>query len=296
MVEVHIERCSLSAAALLQRHTPLVGRIHSCYARILNIQTSDGGLLTLQGPGLLQAPCAASLAVNIESCVPHVVPGDLVAQIHEEPAALHLTIAGATLWDGRLLPMPHLTTPTHRDTAEKLTQWLAQHARERGIVPVLDALNGVQVQSLLHRHICNALASVLAGRQVSADAVGDLAARVIGLGEGLTPSGDDLLVGLLAVLHLAGYASMLRQAPDWLAPLVANTTDLSAAFIRGALAGHFSEPMVRFMQALYRIEARNWQARAADLARVGHSSGVDALVGMAFANQLLATANASQTQ
>jgi hypothetical protein len=77
---------------------------------------------------------------------------------------------------------------------------------------------------------------------------------------------------------------MLRHAADWLEPLVANTTDLSAAFIRGALAGHFSEPMVRFMQALCRIESRDWQARAADLARVGHSSGVDAMVGVAFAN------------
>jgi hypothetical protein len=295
MIEVPIERYSLAAAALLQRHTPRVGRIHSCYARILNIQTSDGELLTLQGPGWLQAPCAASLAVNHESCATRCVPGDLVAQAREEPAALHLVTAGATLWDGRLLPMPNLTTATHRDAADQLIQWLVQHARERGIVPVLDALHGVPVRSPLHRRICNALATVLAGRRVSADAVEDLAARVIGLGEGLTPSGDDLLVGFLAVLHLAGYAPMLLHAPNWLNSLMANTTDLSAAFILGALKGHFSEPIVRFMQVLYRIEARDWHARAADLARVGHSSGVDAMVGMAFANQLLASADASPT-
>ena len=293
MIELHIERYSLSAATLLQRHTPRVGRIHSCYARILNIQTSDGELLTLQGPGWLQAPCAASLAVNLESYVTRCVPGDLVAQTREEPAALHLTTAGATLWDGHLLPMPNLTTATHRDVADKLTQWLAQHARERGIVPALGALNGIQVRSPLHRRICNALAAVLAGRRVSADALRELAARVIGLGEGLTPSGDDLLVGLLAVLHLAGYVSMLLHVSAWLHPLVANTTDLSAAFIHGALEGHFSEPIVRMMQVLYSLESCDWQARAADLAHVGHSSGVDAMVGMAFANQLLASADAS---
>jgi hypothetical protein len=292
MIEVHIERYSLAAAALLQRHTPRVGRIHSCYARILNIQTADGELLTLQGPGWLQAPCAASLAVNLESYATRCVPGDLVAQAREEPAALHLATAGATLWDGRLFPMPNLTMATHRDAADKLTQWLVQHARERGVVPVLDALNGIRVRSPLHRRICNALATVLAGRRVSADALRVLAARVIGLGEGLTPSGDDLLVGLLAVLHLAGYAPILLHAPTWLNSLMANTTDLSAAFILGALKGHFAEPIVRFMQVLYRIEARDWQARAADLARVGHSSGVDAMVGMAFANQLLASADA----
>jgi hypothetical protein len=89
---------------------------------------------------------------------------------------------------------------------------------------------------------------------------------------------------------------MFLQAPAWFDPLVADTTDLSAAFLRGALAGHFSEPMVRLMQVLYSVTPCAWQGPAADLARVGHSSGVDAMVGMAFANRLLASAGTIQTQ
>jgi hypothetical protein len=129
---------------------------------------------------------------------------------------------------------------------------------------------------------------MLAGRNVSADSVEDMAAQVIGLGEGLTPSGDDLLMGFLAVLHLTGHVPTRLHHPAWLDPLVANTTDLSAAFLRAALEGHFSEPIARLMQALYSSEACDWQARAADLARVGHSSGVDAMVGITVANRLLA--------
>jgi hypothetical protein len=130
---------------------------------------------------------------------------------------------------------------------------------------------------------------MLAGRRVSAEAIENMAAQVIGLGEGLTPSGDDLLVGFLAVLHLTRYAPTHLHHAAWLDPLVVNTTDLSAAFLRGALAGHFSEPMVCLMQSLYSSESCDWQAHAADLARVGHSSGVDAMVGIAVANRLLAT-------
>lgn len=295
MVQVQIERYSLAAAALLQRHTPLVGRVHSRYARILNIQTPDGELLTLQGPGRLQAPCAASLAEALESIALQISPGDPVAQDHQA-AALRLSTVGATLWDGRLLPLANLTAATLRDTAEKLTRWLHQHAREQGITPVLTALQGPDARSPLHRRLCHALTPMFADRHLSAGSIADMAAQVIGLGEGLTPSGDDLLVGFLAVLHRTGHAPVLSPVPAWLDTLAANTTALSAAFLRGALEGHFSEPIVRFIHALYSVEPGAWQVSAADLARVGHSSGVDAMVGMAFANQVLASASIASNQ
>jgi len=288
-VEVQIVRYSFFAAALLRRCPRLVGRIHSRYARILNIQTPDGQLLTLQGPGALQAPCAASLAEEIETCAPHLAPGDLVAQAYDAPVAMRLVTANATAWDGRLRPLANLTTAANlRDTADQLARWLTQHTRAQGIAPVLAALNGVPVRSPLHRRFCNALTPMLAGSNVSADSVEDMAAQVIGLGEGLTPSGDDLLVGFLAVLHLTGHLPTRLHHPAWLDSLVANTTDLSAAFLRAALKGHFSEPMARLMQALYSSKSCDWQARAADLAGVGHSSGVDAMVGITVANRLLA--------
>ena len=42
------------------------------------------------------------------------------------------------------------------------------------------------------------------------------------------------------------------------------------------------------MQALCTPETGAWQAHAAALASVGHSSGVDAMVGIAFGCRLLA--------
>ena len=293
MVEGRIERYSLSAAVLLQCHASMVGRIHSRYARILNIQTPDGQLLTLQGPGPLQAPCAASLAEDLERWAPHLAPGDLVVQGHPSSAVLRLSTIGATLWDGRLLPLANLTATKCRDTAAKLARWLDQNAKEQGITPVLAARHGAAARSPLHRRLSDALMPMPTSRHVSAGSIGEMAAQLIGLGEGLTPSGDDLLVGFLAVLHLTGAAAVLSNAPAWLEPLVANTTDLSAAFIRCALEGHFSEPMVRFLHALYSIKPCDWQTPAADLARVGHSSGVDAMVGIVFANQLFGSTHAT---
>ncbi len=201
-----------------------------------------------------------------------------------------LMTATATSWDGRIQPLENLTPVKLRDTAEQLAQWLAHHASEQGIAPVLAAFDGAPVRSPLHRRLCDALTPMLVSRNISSDSVSTMAAQIIGLGDGLTPSGDDLLVGFFAVLHLTGQAPRLRPDPAGLNRFMVNTTDLSAAFLRCALQGHFSEPMVRLAHALYGAESGDWQAPAANLARVGHSSGVDAMVGMAFGNLLLASA------
>jgi hypothetical protein len=117
-----------------------------------------------------------------------------------------------------------------------------------------------------------------------------MAARVLGLGEGLTPSGDDLLVGLLAVLHAAGRAKALLPPPvrrRFLRDVMDGTSDLSAEFLRSAVHGDFSEPVVLLVRSLFAPVPREWRSRARALAAVGHSSGVDAMVGMILGSRLL---------
>lgn len=288
---VHIRRCSLAAATLLHQHMPCVGRIHSCYARILNIQTPSGRLLTLQGPGPLQAPCAASLAEDIETCAAALSPGDPVVQGDRPSAALTLLAASAAVWDGRLSPLDTVTATTFSSASTRLAAWLAQHANGQGIAPVLAALNTPEppVLSPLHRRIYNALIPIHAHRPLSHASIAQMASQLIGLGEGLTPSGDDLLVGFLAVLHIAGQTSLIQPLTALIEPYLINTPDLSGAFLRYALEGHFAEPLVQLVRALYDASSPDWPDHAANLARVGHSSGVDAMVGIALASRISAT-------
>ena len=66
------------------------------------------------------------------------------------------------------------------------------------------------------------------------------------------------------------------------------TSQLSGEFLRCAFAGHFAEPVAMLMRSLGTPDTGTWQAHAAALASVGHSSGVDAMVGIAFGCRLLA--------
>ena len=108
----------------------------------------------------------------------------------------------------------------------------------------------------------------------------DLVRRLLGVGPGLTPAGDDVLAGLLVGLWSFGQkAGPLRLAV--LAGLPAGTTDLSAALLRCAARGE-SIPQVN---KLLRTMSKNaWPGRLDDamddLVRVGHTSGTALATGV----------------
>jgi hypothetical protein len=136
------------------------------------------------------------------------------------------------------------------------------------------------------------LAPLCAGRQAfTLSTLFTLVQALIGLGEGLTPSGDDFLVGLLAVLHVTGFLSGHVGSPvheQFCQCIRLGTSQLSGEFLRCAFEGHFAEPLVMLVRALCAPATDAWPAHAATLATVGHSSGVDAMVGIALGGRLLA--------
>jgi hypothetical protein len=177
--------------------------------------------------------------------------------------------------------------------AHRLAAWLCYHTPERGLTPLLLALE--------HRSMSLSATNAAAYRAVAPlwaeshtfdlPTLLTLVQTLVGLGEGLTPSGDDFLVGLLAILHLTGFlpcrADSSVQA-HFCACVRLGTSQLSGEFLRCAFAGHFAEPLVRLVRALCAPSADAWLAHAATLATVGHSSGVDAMVGIALGCRLLA--------
>jgi hypothetical protein len=102
---------------------------------------------------------------------------------------------------------------------------------------------------------------------------------LVGLGPGLTPSGDDFLMGALAVLDALGQTNMhaaLGHAVAAGAPAL--TSPLSACFLRAAAAGHVGECLHAMVAAALIADV---EAALAAARRIGHTSGWDALTGVA---------------
>ncbi|MBN2548672.1 MAG: DUF2877 domain-containing protein [Anaerolineales bacterium] len=130
------------------------------------------------------------------------------------------------------------------------------------------------------------LASLQAAlRSRQAPAVAAALGSWLGLGVGLTPSGDDLAIGLLLALSRwgAGLETGL-EAGDILADLLPlaqyKTTLLSVNLLECAAHGQADE---RLLQALDELVSGSLPPSACSrlLADYGHTSGLDALVGIA---------------
>jgi hypothetical protein len=101
----------------------------------------------------------------------------------------------------------------------------------------------------------------------SLDAAAD---GLIGLGPGLTPSGDDYLGGVLVGLHAVRRISHAESLWRWLEPrLAGRTSELSAAHLAAAAAGEAHEALHAVLNG----------APSAQLDGVGHCSGWDAFAG-----------------
>lgn len=106
----------------------------------------------------------------------------------------------------------------------------------------------------------------------------EVVGQLAGLGGGLTPAGDDYLIGVMAALWLIGYKSWPSQIAAVAAP---KTTTLSAAFLRAAGRGEFIEAWHQLAQALFAGTPEIFSQALKRVAQFGASSGLDALAGFA---------------
>jgi hypothetical protein len=109
---------------------------------------------------------------------------------------------------------------------------------------------------------------------------------LLGLGPGLTPSGDDLLGGALIALRAIGRADAVQDL-DWqiASEAAGATTPLSCAFLRAAADGLGCASLHGAIAALLEDDRSALAGDVDALGRIGHTSGWDALAGAALALQ-----------
>jgi hypothetical protein len=138
--------------------------------------------------------------------------------------------------------------------------------------PMLDTRVKRVAGPLLHR----LLEAVVAGDPAAA---GEVADALAGLGPGVTPSGDDILLGTIIGLRYVRRGRAVQMAIA--ANASTRTTWYSGQLLSYALAGEASAPLLGVAVALLQAaEATVLQPRLQELFAVGETSGADALVGL----------------
>ncbi|CAA9237833.1 MAG: FIG074102: hypothetical protein [uncultured Blastococcus sp.] len=122
-------------------------------------------------------------------------------------------------------------------------------------------------------------------RRADLEAALRTATRLIGLGPGLTPAGDDVMAGTIAGLVLLGHPSADRFAAGVYALAAGRTTELSRALLRHASRGRVSAEFAAVLHAL--VGERPLAPAVARLLNTGATSGRAMTLGLCTAIDLV---------
>jgi hypothetical protein len=111
----------------------------------------------------------------------------------------------------------------------------------------------------------------------------EAAGRLIGLGPGLTPSGDDFLIGFLAGMRI-GPPDAVREAfiarfSAEVIHLSIHTNDISRALLLDAARGDTPECIIALVDSIRAGQPESIYAAAGSLLATGSTSGADTLFG-----------------
>lgn len=263
--------CVITPRARRWLQTTHRARILHLFPDVCNLVNERGDVLALVSPRIGPGPFSLLLQRPLSPLNDHRAPAVVDAQTQTlSVGSLLVTADQATTWHPRP-PWSRLrgVAPARLPPPRPLPAAIA--------APLKQLLRGLAADDATR---CQAAVGALAGR-----------------GPGLTPTGDDVLLGVLYALWAWRPRPGRRPQPVWIsergAPIMkvlvdtaaARTTTLSAAFLRAAAAGEATAVWHRL------VNGRSDRERAAavdQILSIGHTSGADAWAGFVQCGKVLA--------
>jgi hypothetical protein len=256
--------------------TSFDGIVHSVFARACNI-VYDSCLLTVVLTELADGPTVWRLSRDA-SCDLRTVfrQGERLRRRHNLAATRDVVLDLSTAERWHPAPVPSVRVECL--TANLRLATAALERRRCQCSSVIDRQAGAVLGSL--EDACHRLDIECATADMH---------RLIGWGEGLTPAGDDAIVGLLAALGLLAPTDVprlafLRRLSEAVNASVTRTTVISGHYLRLAAQGHFNADVTRLAHALVGVaEADDGAGPHAAIRAaldVGATSGADMMTGM----------------
>ncbi len=275
---------SLTPAVRTWLHTARHVRILHVFEGACNLVADDDSVLSLVTPAIGNGPF--NVVVPNVDFTAWIAPTDPVCM---QPDRLHVgrllvNLASAEEWN----PFPDWQRlHRHRDRLlahESVVQRvLRDHAPASSfahlVVELSSPLSPIEARCLdvARRHW---RAMILGLRQMDRDVCLSSAAHLAGLGSGLTPAGDDWLLGCALAAQIGlptpRAADLMLRAIRLAA---AGTTILSAHWLRAAVMGACSAHWHAFFEQCLLADQHQIYQTALHILRQGHSSGADALAG-----------------
>ncbi len=259
------------------------GTVHSVFTHAVNIQSEvNGEIFTLATKAMDNAP--NTLIIDLDTLGNlHIHQHDRVSVQHDQlliEDKVQIAMQTASRWQCQLpiFPTDQTCLKTNVGTVK---QFIDLHGKSGGMKRSNSPISEFEAET---SRLLQQRTSLLRGELMNQrfDHFQSYAIDLVGLGPGLTPSGDDFLVGLFAVIHLENspcyiYKQLCENVITMMKPL---TNAISYTTLKKAANGQVRESICSLNYAiLYGTEADSIQALRKVLA-IGSSSGTDIALGL----------------
>jgi hypothetical protein len=252
------------------------GRVEAAYPHACVLLLDDHGLVTLVTPTIGRLPRGVVVDAPPEFTFgPDIAIGAIAATrsgiLRIRGAALAVDLRSAPLWRS---PLGVLKIDGTRDSVARALETAGTVLRQDGRSELFVRLAGARLAIL-----------AAATRALDAAATEKAMSGLVGLGDGLTPEGDDYLIGYFAGLWACGGADRSRAnfvlaLSGWLKRIALCAGKTSRVYLEAAADGEVSERLFDLANSVAggSDSAAVNRAAAAALA-VGHSSGACGVCG-----------------
>ena len=268
--------------------------VHSVFHSALNLRLNgENGLLTLVASTESDLPQGIRLNTPVGFSFEESLTGETAvcknSILHFEKCPLTVQLSGAWRWKCDL-PALKFDTRNPAVSAAWSFVWDALNERQRqmGSEVIADDLlhPGDSAQASVSRMAGEAMHDLVDTTRQYVLTDNSAVRKLIGLGAGLTPTGDDLLVGYLAGLwctvqngneRIQFISSLGKRVVD----LSPRTNDISWTYLYHAVQGQVSSRLANLAEAICIGGNLNHLFDVAENAmQVGHTSGMDTVTGL----------------
>lgn len=297
-----------STAARRSFNQGRIGRVHSVFKRAFNILTSENRLISVVRADVGKGP------INIVMNLPRymdmtsigvrrnheVVKVDDLIMVGND--VLTISIKNAKQWKprkdfrGNLVPNERI-----RDNLMTVKEVTCSYGSFSGLGQLIEYVKDEHSKTFASKEL-NFFARVALPRVVellkairgrSSMEIRRNVEELIGFGPGLTPSADDLLLGLMTSLTLiAGNLGIdtefvSRVNRDIVSCISGKTTLISQEFLMHAAVGEANEPIVTLIEKVLTADSNEVRSAAMDVLEIGEASGTDIVFGILLGAELL---------
>lgn len=280
---------------LLHSGCRCIGRVHSVFNRACNIEAWDGQVF-----GLINGNSRHCLGINVEphTSWSHVARGMIVVGdgncLSIPECGANISLRGSSVWKAKLnmqaAPAEFVLRATRRAAA---LGYDAGNLEGLGglLMPLSDGIHPdktVNDNEWVRRADSHLHDLITALRGTNPEAAASAARFITGLGPGLTPSGDDLLTGLLGTWWWwekinGGLSDLLQECFSGVSEVALKYTNVFGyQQIQCATGSDLSEVALDVVAALI-SGGKDLESCVAALLEVGFCSGTDMLAGICAA-------------